>query len=80
MIGLAATAQVAIVPAWLGLCWVLGFPVLEPTPPFRRFVGLLLNIGIIVLASLFTYALIGVKGSALKCFETDAAARRAGRQ
>src|SRR5439155_4657848 len=25
MIGLAATAQIAIIPAWLGLCLVLGF-------------------------------------------------------
>jgi hypothetical protein len=72
MIGLAATAQVAIVPAWLGLCWVLGFPVLDATPPSRRFLGLLLNIATIVLASLVTYALIGIKGSALKCFKTDA--------
>lgn len=73
MIGLAATAQVAIVPAWLGLCWVLGFPVLDPTPASRRVLGLLLNIATIVVASLVTYASIGVKGSALKCFKTDAA-------
>ena len=73
MIGLAATAQVAIVPVWLGLGWVLGFPVLDATPPSRRVLGLVLNIAIIVLASLVTYALIGVKGSALKCFKTDEA-------
>jgi len=73
MIGLAATAQVAIVPAWLGLCWVLGFPVLDATSPLRRVLGLLLNIATIVLASLVTYALIGIKGSALKCFKPDAA-------
>jgi hypothetical protein len=78
MIGLAATAQVAIVPAWLGLCWVLGFPVLDPTPPSRRFLGLLLNIATIVVTSLVTYALIGVKGSALKCFKTDGATTSAG--
>ena len=78
MIGLAATAQVAIVPAWLGLCWVLGFPVLDATPPSRRFLGLLLNIATIVLASLVTYALIGVKASALKCFKTDALRIRTG--
>jgi hypothetical protein len=72
MIGLAATALVAIVPAWLGLCWVLGLPVLDVSPPSRRFLGLLLNIATIVLASLVTYGLIGVKASALKCFKTDA--------
>src|SRR5258706_12626232 len=72
VIGLAATAQGAIVPAWLGLGWVLGFPVLDPTPPSRRFLGLLLNIAIIVLASLITYALMGVKGAGRKCCKTDA--------
>lgn len=71
-IGLAVRAQVAIVPAWLGLCWVLGFSVLDATAPSRRFLGLLLNIATFILASLVTYALIGVKASALKCFKTDA--------
>jgi len=70
MIGLAATAQVAIVPAWVGLCCVLGFPALDATPLSRHLLGLLLNITTIVLASLVTYALIGVRGSALKCFKT----------
>jgi hypothetical protein len=36
MIGLAATAQIAIIPAWLGLCLVLGFPGAEAVPLWRR--------------------------------------------
>ncbi len=42
MIGLAATAQIAIVPAWLGLCLILGFPQ-EASPLSRPFWGLLVN-------------------------------------
>jgi hypothetical protein len=68
MIGLAATAQIAIIPAWLGLGLVLGFPVADPTPLPRRVLGLLLNVAAIVLAALGTYAAIRVKGASLNCF------------
>jgi hypothetical protein len=68
MIGLAATAQIAIIPAWLGLCLVLGFPAADPTPLPRLVLGLLLNIAAIVIASLGTYAAIRVKGASLKYF------------
>jgi hypothetical protein len=44
MIGLAATAQVAIVPTWFGLCLVLGFPLSDATPVSRRLLGLPLNV------------------------------------
>ena len=65
MIGLAATAQIAIIPAWIGLCLVLGFPDSNATPASRRLVALLINIIAIVISSFITYALVGVKGSAL---------------
>jgi len=70
MIGLAATAQVAIVPAWLGLGLVHGFP-LTASPPSARLGGLLLSIVAISLASLITYAAIGIKAAALQCFKKD---------
>ena len=70
MIGLAATAQVAIVPTWLGLCLILGFP-LNFSPLARPFWGLLVNVIAIVIASLATYALIRIKGSALTCYCRD---------
>jgi len=73
MIGLAATAQIAIIPAWLGLCLVLGFPVTDATPPSRKLLSLVLNIAAIIAAAFVTYALIRIKGSALKCFKTDLA-------
>jgi hypothetical protein len=69
MIGLAATAQIAIIPAWLGLCFVMGFPGTDAVPLWRRLVGLLLNILAITGTSFFTYALVGIKGSALCCFK-----------
>jgi hypothetical protein len=72
MIGLAATAQVAIIPVWLGLCLVMGFPVLDSVSPLRRLPGLLLNIVAIIITSFATYAFVGIKGSSLKCFESDA--------
>jgi hypothetical protein len=71
MIGLAATAQIAIIPAWIGLCLVLGFPDSNATPASRRLVALLINVIAIVISSFITYALVRVKGSALKCFKRD---------
>jgi uncharacterized membrane protein (Fun14 family) len=68
MIGLAATAQIAIIPAWLGLGLVLGFPAADATPLARRVLGLLLNVVAIVIAALATYAAIRVKGASLNCF------------
>ena len=70
MIGLAATAQVAIVPTWLGLCLMLGFP-LEVSPLSRPVWGLLVNVIAIVIAALMTYALIRIKGASLNCFKMD---------
>jgi hypothetical protein len=68
MIGLAATAQIAIIPAWLGLCLILGFPGSEVAPAEHRLLALLLNGIAIVVASFITYTLLRVKASALKSF------------
>ena len=73
MIGLAATAQIAIVPAWFGLCLALGFPAADLTPPSRRILGLLINIAAIVVASLGTYAALRIKGSSLNFFKAGEA-------
>jgi hypothetical protein len=69
MIGLAATAQIAIIPAWIGLCLILGFPGSEAAPAKPRLLALLLNGVAIVIASFITYTLLGVKASALKSFK-----------
>jgi len=72
LIGLAATAQVAIVPAWFGLCIVLGFPAVNDTAPHRLIQELVLNIIAIVIAAFATYAAMGIKGKALRCFKMNA--------
>jgi hypothetical protein len=68
MIGLAATAQIAIIPAWVGLGLVLGFPATDPSPLPQRSLALLLNVIAIVIAALATYAAVGVKGASLNSF------------
>lgn len=67
MIGLAATAQIAIIPTWIGASLILGLPVASSISV--RLLALLVNIAAIALSALVTYALIGIKGSALNCFK-----------
>jgi hypothetical protein len=69
MIGLAATAQVAIVPTWFGIAFVLGFPAADPTPPKSRAISLLINIAGIVIASFVTYAALRMRGDSLRGFK-----------
>jgi hypothetical protein len=61
MIGLAATAQAAIIPVWFGIGLVFGFSGPESTTPARRALSLMVNVSAIVLSSLITYALLGMK-------------------
>jgi hypothetical protein len=76
MIGLAATAQIAIIPTWFGLCSMLGFPAAAGSSVSRRLLGLMLNVMAIIITSLITYALLGVNGSALRCFTADSSPER----
>jgi len=60
LIGLAATAQIAIIPVWFGICFVFGFPVTTGENDItNRAVALLLNTLTIIVASLATYILFG---------------------
>ena len=72
MIGLAATAQIAVVPAYCGLCLVHGFPAADATPS-RHMLALLVNILAIVVAALATYAAMRIKASSLSFFKNDRA-------
>ena len=69
MIGLAATAQVAIIPAWFGICFVFGFPAFDTSSPRQRILSLVSNITTIVIASAATYAALRIKGSSLHVFQ-----------
>ena len=73
MIGLAATAQVAIVPVWFGVSLVFGLPSADPTPPSQRAIGWLLNVSGIVVASLATYAVLRMRGDSLRVFKKEVA-------
>ncbi|HYP54429.1 MAG TPA: hypothetical protein VEQ42_12850 [Pyrinomonadaceae bacterium] len=68
MIGLAATAQIAILPVWFGVIAVFGVPALESTPPAQRALSFAVNVCLIVAVSLCTYALLGMRGDALRNF------------
>lgn len=69
MIGLAATAQVAIIPVWFGICFVFGFPTFDSSSPRQRLISLALNIGTLITASAATYAGMRVKGASLRVFD-----------
>ena len=71
MIGLAATAQVAIIPAWFGICFVFGFPVFDSSSPSKRGLSLVINIFTIIIASAATYAVLRVKGASLRVFDKE---------
>jgi len=72
MIGLAATAQMAILPVWFGVSFVFGFPPLDSTPPAERALAFALNAVTIIIAALCTYALLGMRGESLKSFAAAA--------
>lgn len=60
LIGLAATAQIAILPVWFGLCFVFGFPsTVDESDITTRIGGFFLNILTLIAASLATYVLLG---------------------
>ncbi|HEY0100004.1 MAG TPA: hypothetical protein VGB76_13730, partial [Pyrinomonadaceae bacterium] len=68
MIGLAATSQVALIPAWLGISSVFGFSPLAVTSPVESLATFFLVIGTVVGAALITYALLGMRGAAVRHF------------
>jgi hypothetical protein len=68
MIGLAATAQIAILPVWFGVSFVFGFPAMDSATPGQRALSLLVNVATIVAAAFATYALLRMRGEGLSRF------------
>ena len=66
MIGLAATAQIAIIPVWFGVSCVFGFPVMDSATPAQRTLSFLVNVATIIAAAFVTYALVRMRGDALE--------------
>jgi hypothetical protein len=66
MIGLAATAQIAIVPVWFGACAVLGFPATAGESEItNRAISFLINSLTIIVVSLAVYVITGAASRAL---------------
>lgn len=64
LIGLAATAQIAIVPVWFGIKTIFGFAANEgQSKLLERAASLPLSVAIIVIAALITYLLLGYRKS-----------------
>ena len=72
MIGLAATAQIAIVPVWLGVCLVLGFPTTTGESEItKHLISFPLTVLTIIIASLATYVLLGAASRALRNVKSE---------
>lgn len=66
LIGLAATAQIAIVPVWFGICAVLGFPSTTPESEISsRALSFPLNVLTIIVTSLIVYVIYKAASGAL---------------
>jgi hypothetical protein len=72
LIGLAATAQIAIIPVWFGISIVFGFPSTTPRDEIvNRALGFGLNVLTIIVASLTTYVLLGAASRSLAKVKTE---------
>lgn len=66
MIGLAATAQLAIIPVWFGICFVLGFPsTVSQNEITSRAAVFFINTVTVIVASLAVYILLGTASRSL---------------
>lgn len=72
MIGLAATAQIAIVPVWFGVCLVLGFPTTTASDEIgARALSFLVTIVTVILASLTVYVLSNAASNSLRKVKSE---------
>ena len=66
MIGLAASAQIALVPVWYGICAVFGFPATTAESEISsRAVSFFINVLTLIVASLAVHVFAGTANSAL---------------
>ena len=72
IIGLAATAQIAIIPVWFGVSFVLGFPVATSESEITtRAISFFVTILTIIVASLAVYVLSGAASRSLGNVKTE---------
>ena len=72
LIGLAATAQVALIPVWAGISLVFGF---VPQEVAQRLLTFALNLVAITGAAAGVYALLGLRAGVVRRFTSRAAAK-----
>ena len=66
MIGLAATAQIAIIPVWFGICLVFGFPsTTGESEIMNRALSFFINVITIIVVSMTVYVLTGAASRSL---------------
>jgi hypothetical protein len=66
LIGLAATAQIAVIPVWFGICFVFGFPTTASSGEITEHaITFLINTATIIIASLATYVISGAASRSL---------------
>jgi hypothetical protein len=70
IIGLAASAQVAIIPVWFGISVVRGYPVATSSPASERAITFLVNVAAVIAASLCAFIVLRVRGAGLRQFIT----------
>jgi hypothetical protein len=68
IIGLAASAQIAIIPVWFGISFVRGYPVATSSPASERAITFLVNVLAVIAASFCTFVVLRVRGEGLRRF------------
>jgi hypothetical protein len=72
LIGLAATAQIAIIPVWFGVCVVLGFPATVQTKEIlNRGISFPLNVLTVIVVTFVLYLVTGAASSSLEKVKID---------
>jgi hypothetical protein len=72
LIGLAATAQIALIPVWFGICAVFGFPAsISQNEIIERAASFFLNTVTMIVVTFIVYTLSKAAGGALKNIQTE---------
>jgi hypothetical protein len=70
IIGLAASAQLGIIPVWLGVALINGYPSMSSPQVKERGLTLVLNVAVIIGASFLSFILLRVRGEGIRRLRT----------
>jgi hypothetical protein len=77
LIGLAATAQIALIPVWFGICAVFGFPTTDSRSDIlSRAASFFLNSFTIIVSGFFVYLVSNAASVSLQRLETEKTSER----